>query len=61
MPVLPALHGDTLTAEILTRDTALGSDWRMLSVVELDRRILLEKLAAVYEELGLALDELEKA
>lgn len=53
------LYGDTLLAEILARDTALGPDHRVLSVDEADRRILLQKLADAYRELDLALDAAE--
>lgn len=53
------LYGDTLLAEILTRDTALGPDYRVLSVDEADRRILLQKLADAYRELDVALAALE--
>ncbi len=34
------LFGDTLLAEILARDTALGPDYRVLNVDQADRRIL---------------------
>lgn len=53
------LYGDTLLAEILARDTALGPDYRTLNVDEADRRILLQKLADAYRELDVALDALD--
>lgn len=53
------LYGDILLAEILARDTALGPDYRVLSVDEADRRILLQKLADAYRELDVALDAAE--
>lgn len=55
----PSLYGDTLLAEILARDTALGPDYRTLNVDEADRRILLQKLADAYRELDVALDAVE--
>lgn len=55
----PNLYGDTLLAEILATDTALGSDYRALNADQMDRRILLDKLANAYRELDLALTELE--
>lgn len=55
----PNLYGDTLLAEILARDTALGPDYRVLNVDEADRRILLQKLADAYRELDLALNAME--
>lgn len=56
---LPDLFGDSLLAEILARDTALGLDYRVLNSDQLDRRILLEKLANAYQELDEALTTLE--
>lgn len=53
------LYGDSLLAEILARDTALGPDYRALNADQADRRILLEKLADAYRELDEALTKLE--
>ena len=55
----PALYGDSMLADILARDTALGANWRLLNEDQLDRRILLDKLADAWRELDAALDELE--
>jgi len=51
---------DSLLAEMLARDTALGSDHQVLNVDQADRRILLEKLADAYRELDEALSEAER-
>ena len=50
---------DSLLAEMLARDTALGPDHQALNVDQADRRILLEKLADAYQELDEALNRLE--
>jgi uncharacterized protein YukE len=50
---------DSLLAEMLARDTALGPDHQALNVDQADRRILLEKLADAYQELDEALNLLE--
>jgi len=51
---------DSLLAEMLARDTALGPDHRVLNIDQADRRILLEKLADAYRELDEALSETER-
>jgi hypothetical protein len=53
------LFGDSLLAEMVARDTALGSDYRVLNCDQADRRVLLEKLADAYRELDEALTKLE--
>jgi hypothetical protein len=55
----PNLWTDSLLADILAADTALGPDYRVLTGIEADRRILLMKLAQAYRELDEALAKLE--
>jgi len=50
---------DGMIVDMLARDSALGTDHRRLNVDQLDRRILLEKLAGAYQELDEALGRLE--
>ena len=65
MSVFPATFpswasSDSLLAEMLARDTALGADHRVLNVDQADRRILLEKLADAYRELDEVLSKAER-
>ena len=65
MSVFPATFpswasSDSLVAEMLARDTALGPDYRVLNIDQADRRILLEKLAGAYQEIDEALGKTER-
>ena len=51
---------DSLLAEMLARDTALGPNHQVLNIDQADRRILLEKLADAYRELDEALTGTER-
>lgn len=50
---------DSLLTEMLARDAALGPNHLVLDVDQVDRRILLKKLADAYRELDEALERVD--